>query len=108
MDIQPRDIITIIGGAVSLTGLYYALKRDVVKVSSALSKVESYHKREVTMLGDSIKETKEEFNTKLNVMKEEQNKAIDKLEKKIDVIAAQNLTISNNLAELAGFIRGTK
>jgi hypothetical protein len=41
-------------------------------------------------------------------MKEEQNKAIDKLEKKIDVIAAQNLTISTNLAELAGFIRGTK
>jgi hypothetical protein len=108
MDIQPRDIITIIGGAVSLTGLYYALKRDVVKVSTALSKVESYHKREVTMLGDSIKETKEEFNTKLNVMKEEQNKAIDKLEKKIDVIAAQNLTISTNLAELAGFIRGNK
>jgi hypothetical protein len=108
MDIQPRDIITIIGGAVSLTGLYYALKRDVVKVSSALGKVESYHKREVTMLSDSIKETKEEFNTKLNVMKEEQNKAIDKLEKKIDVIAAQNLTISTNLAELAGFIRGTK
>jgi phage host-nuclease inhibitor protein Gam len=108
MDIQPRDIITIIGGAVSLTGLYYALKRDVVKVSSALGKVESYHKREVTMLGDSIKETKDEFNTKLNVMKEEQNKAIDKLEKKIDVIAAQNLTISTNLAELAGFIRGNK
>jgi phage host-nuclease inhibitor protein Gam len=108
MDIQPRDIITIIGGAVSLTGLYYALKRDVVKVSTALGKVESYHKREVTMLGDSIKETKDEFNTKLNVMKEEQNKAIDKLEKKIDVIAAQNLTISTNLAELAGFIRGNK
>lgn len=108
MDIQPRDIITIIGGAVSLTGLYYALKRDVVKVSSALGKVESYHKREVTMLSDSIKETKDEFNTKLNVMKDEQNKAIDKLEKKIDVIAAQNLTISTNLAELAGFIRGTK
>lgn len=108
MDIQPRDIMTIVGGAVSLTGLYYALKRDVVKVSSALGKVESYHKREVTMLSDSIKETKEEFNTKLNVMKDEQNKAIDKLEKKIDVIAAQNLTISTNLAELAGFIRGTK
>lgn len=108
MDIQPRDIITIIGGAVSLTGLYYALKRDVVKVSSALGKVESYHKREVTMLSESIKETKDEFNTKLNVMKDEQNKAIDKLEKKIDVIAAQNLTISTNLAELAGYIRGTK
>ena len=108
MDFQPRDLITIIGGAVSLTGLYYALKRDVVKVSSALGKVESYHKREVTMLSDSIKETKEEFNTKLNTMKDEQNKAIDKLEAKIDVIASQNMTISTNLAELAGFIRGNK
>ena len=108
MDFQPRDLITIIGGAVSLTGLYYALKRDVVKVSSALGKVESYHKREVTMLAESIKDTKDEFNTKLNVMKDEQNKAIDKLEKKIDVIASQNLNISTNLAELAGFIRGNK
>ena len=108
MDFQPRDLITIIGGAVSLTGLYYALKRDVVKVSSALGKVESYHKREVTMLSDSIKDTKDEFNAKLNTMKDEQNKAIDKLEKKIDVIASQNLNISTNLAELAGFIRGNK
>ena len=108
MDFQPRDLITIIGGAVSLTGLYYALKRDVVKVSSALGKVESYHQREVTMLSDSIKDTKDEFNAKLNTMKDEQNKAIDKLEKKIDVIASQNLNISTNLAELAGFIRGNK
>ena len=60
------------------------------------------------MLADSIKETKDEFNTKLNTMKEEQNKAIDKLEAKIDVIASQNMTISTNLAELAGFIRGNK
>jgi hypothetical protein len=108
MDFQPRDLFTIIGGAVSLTGLYYALKRDVVKVSASLKTVESYHKREVTMLAESIKDTKEEFNNKLNIMKDEQNKAIDKLEAKIDVIASQNMTISTNLAELAGFIRGTK
>ncbi len=85
---------------------YYALKRDVVRVSSALSKVESYHKREVTMLAESIKDTKEEFNTKLTAMKEEQNKAIDKLESKIDTIAIQNIQISNNLAELTGYLRG--
>jgi uncharacterized membrane protein YgaE (UPF0421/DUF939 family) len=108
MEFQPRDLLTIVGGVVSLTGLYYALKRDVVKVSSALGKVESYHKREVTMLAESLQNTKDEFNSKLNTMKEEQNKAIDKLDKKIDVIASQNLTISNNLAELAGYIRGTK
>ena len=86
MEFQPRDLITIIGGAVSLTGLYYALKRDVVKVSASLKTVESYHKREVTMLAESIKDTKEEFNDKLNIMKEEQNKAIDKLEKNIKLL----------------------
>jgi uncharacterized coiled-coil DUF342 family protein len=106
MEFQPRDLVTIIGGAVSLTGLYYALKRDVVKVSASLRTVESYHKREVTMLAESIKDTKDEFNTKLNAMKEEQNKAIDKLEGKIDTIATQNIQISNNLAELTGYLRG--
>jgi hypothetical protein len=39
-------------------------------------------------------------------MKEEQNKAIDKLESKIDTIATQNIQISNNLAELTGYLRG--
>jgi hypothetical protein len=39
-------------------------------------------------------------------MKEEQNKAIDKLESKIDTIAIQNIQISNNLAELTGYLRG--
>jgi len=105
MNFEPRDLFTIVGGAISLTGLYYALKRDVVKVSASLTAVEAYHKRELTTLSDAIKMTKDEFNNKLNTMKEEQNKAIDKLEKKIDVIASQNLAISTNLAELAGFIR---
>jgi D-ribose pyranose/furanose isomerase RbsD len=98
MDFQPRDLVTIVGGAISLTGLYYALKRDVVKVSTSLKTVESYHKREVTMLAESIKDTKEEFNTKLNAM--------NKLEGKIDTIAVQNMQISNNLAELTGYLRG--
>jgi len=59
MEFQPRDLLTIVGGVVSLTGLYYALKRDVVKVSTSLKTVESYHKREVTMLAESIKDTKD-------------------------------------------------
>ncbi len=50
------------------------------------------------MLAESIKDTKEEFNTKLNAM--------NKLEGKIDTIAVQNMQISNNLAELTGYLRG--
>jgi hypothetical protein len=94
MDFQPRDLITIIGGAVSLTGLYYALKRDVVKVSSALSKVESYHKREMTAITDSMRAQKTEMSTKT-----------DKLEAKIDAIQTQNAIISANIAELTGYLK---
>lgn len=97
MEFTIRDLLTIVGGAVSLTGLYYALKRDVIKVSSALSKVEAYHKREM-----------DEMNSKISDMKEESNKAIDKLDKRLDQIQVQNMQIATDLATLTGYIRGQK
>jgi chaperonin cofactor prefoldin len=97
MEFQPRDLITIIGGAVSLTGLYYALKRDVVKVSSALGKVESYHKREIEMINVALKDQKTELNLKN-----------DKLEGKIDAIQTQIAMISSHLAELNGYLKANK
>jgi chaperonin cofactor prefoldin len=97
MEFQPRDLITIIGGAVSLTGLYYALKRDVVKVSSALGKVEAYHKREIEMINVALKEQKAELNLKN-----------DKLEGKIDAIQTQIAMISSHLAELNGYLKANK
>jgi hypothetical protein len=97
MEFEPRDLITIIGGAVSLTGLYYALKRDVVKVSSALGKVESYHKREIEMINVALKDQKTELNLKN-----------DKLEGKIDAIQTQIAMISSHLAELNGYLKANK
>ena len=97
MEFEPRDLVTIIGGAVSLTGLYYALKRDVVKVSSALGKVESYHKREIEMINNALKEQKAELNSKN-----------DKLEGKIDAIQTQIAMISSHLAELNGYLKANK
>ena len=97
MTFEPRDILTIVGGVVSLTGLYYALKRDVVKVSSALNKVEAYHKREL-----------DEMNARITEMKEESNKAIDKLDRRLDTIQGQNMQIATDLATLTGYIKGQK
>ena len=97
MEFEPRDLVTIIGGAVSLTGLYYALKRDVVKVSSALGKVELYHKREIEMINVALKDQKTELNLKN-----------DKLEGKIDAIQTQIAMISSHLAELNGYLKANK
>jgi cob(I)alamin adenosyltransferase len=97
MDFTVRDLVTIVGGAVSLTGLYYALKRDVIKVSSALGKVEAYHKREL-----------DEMNARITEMKEESNKSIEKLDRRLDTIQAQNMQIATDLATLTGYIKAQK
>jgi hypothetical protein len=97
MDFTVRDLVTIVGGAVSLTGLYYALKRDVIKVSTALGKVEAYHKREL-----------DEMNARITEMKEESNKSIEKLDRRLDTIQAQNMQIATDLATLTGYIKAQK
>jgi len=97
MDFTVRDLVTIVGGAVSLTGLYYALKRDVIKVSAALGKVEAYHKREL-----------DEMNARITEMKEESNKSIEKLDRRLDTIQAQNMQIATDLATLTGYIKAQK
>lgn len=97
MNFEPRDLITIVGAAISLTGLYYALKRDVVKVAASLRTIESYHKREIEMM-----------NSKISDLKDEQDKANSKIDKRLDTIQAQNLQIATDLATLTGYIKGAK
>ena len=97
MNFEPRDLITIVGAAISLTGLYYALKRDVVKVAASLRTIESYHKREIEMM-----------NSKISDLKDEQDKANSKIDKRLDTIQAQNLQIATDLATLTGYIKGGK
>ena len=97
MNFEPRDLITIVGAAISLTGLYYALKRDVVKVAASLRTIESYHKREIEMM-----------NSKISDLKDEQDKANSKIDKRLDTIQAQNLQIATDLATLTGYIKGSK
>jgi phage host-nuclease inhibitor protein Gam len=94
MVFEIRDIATIIGGTISLASLYFALKRSDDKLSEKIGNLESYHKREMTTITDSMRAQKNEMSTKT-----------DKLEAKIDAIQQQNAIISANLAELTGYIK---
>jgi chaperonin cofactor prefoldin len=94
MVFEIRDIATIIGGTISLASLYFALKRSDDKLSEKIGNLESYHKREMTTITDSMRAQKTEMSTKT-----------DKLETKIDAIQQQNAIISANLAELTGYIK---
>jgi len=94
INIEPKDIITIVAGAVSLSGLYYALKRNVDKLNITVRTMDTHHKREISAIHYRIDEIKDDTRT-----------SIDKLEGKIDAIQNQNAIISANLAELTGYIK---
>ena len=100
-----RDIITIVVGTGSLVGTYYALKRSVDRLSTSVKSMDTFHKREIALINDSLQSTKTDFHNRLNEMKDEHGRAIEKLEAKIDNITTQTATISANLAELTGYIK---
>jgi phage host-nuclease inhibitor protein Gam len=94
MEFEFRDVATIVGGTISLASLYFALKRSDDKLSEKIGNLESYHKREMTAISDSMRAQKTEMSTKT-----------DKLEAKIDAIQTQNAIISANIAELTGYLK---
>ena len=97
MEFELKDLITIIGAAVSLASLYFALKRSVDKVTMQVRSIETFHKREIQLINDAMKEQKNEMNSKN-----------DKLEMKMDAIQSQVTMISSHLAELTGFLKANK
>ena len=94
MEFELRDLITLIGASVSLASLYFALKRSVDKVAGQMRSIETFHKREIEMINDAMKEQKNELNSK-NA----------KLEGKIDTIQSHIAQISTSLAELNGYLK---
>jgi predicted nucleic acid-binding Zn-ribbon protein len=97
MEFELKDLITIIGAAISLASLYFALKRSVDKVTMQVRSIETFHKREIQLINDAMKEQKNEMNSKN-----------DKLEMKMDAIQSQVTMISSRLAELTGFLKANK
>lgn len=97
MTIEPKDVLTVVAGALSLSGLYYALKRNVDKLNITVTTMDSHHKREVTAIHYRIDE-----------IKTDTKETINKLDGKIDAIQQQNALISANIAELTGYLKAKK
>jgi methyl-accepting chemotaxis protein len=97
MEFTLRDLMTIVGAVVSLTSLYFALKKSVDKLAAKVSTIESYHKREITAMNDTMSDYKKELNVKN-----------DKLEGKIDAIQSQISVMSSALSELTGYLKAQK
>lgn len=97
MIFEIRDLVTLVGAAVSLASLYFALKRSVDRVAGQVRSIETFHKREIEMINSALKDQKTELNAKN-----------DKLEGKIDAIQTQIAMISSHLAELNGYLKANK
>ena len=94
MEFELRDLLTLIGESVWRASLYVALRGSVHKVAGQVRSIETFHKREIEMINDAIKEQKTELNSK-NA----------KLEGKIDAIQSHIAQISTSLAELNGYLK---
>jgi len=110
-----KDVITIVVGIGSFLGFYYALKREVEKVSSKVDSLEEKQEKDHQSVTEAMKEHKDESSKKeelvykrINEIRDEVKDAHGKLEVKIDAIVGSLSTMSANLSELTGYIKAKK
>ncbi len=112
---ETRDVITIVVGVASLSGLYYTLKRSVDRLSTNFTNMQDNHSRDMAALNQSLKETKDDFSKKeqniysrIGELREEQKSASERLDVKIDTISSHITSMNASLAELTGYIKAKK
>lgn len=112
---ETRDVITIVVGVASLSGLYYTLKRSVDRLGTNFINMQENHSRDMAALNQSLKETKEDFSKKeqsiysrISELREEQKTASERLDIKIDAISSSVNSMNASLAELTGYIKAKK
>jgi len=112
---ETRDVVTIVAGVASLSGLYYTLKRAVDRLSTNFTNMQEHHSRDMSTLNESLKETKEDFSKKeqniyarINEIREEQKSANERIDVKIDAISSHITAMNASLAELTGYIKAKK
>ena len=110
-----KDVITIVVGIASFLGFYYALKRELEKVSTKAEMIEEKHKQDHQTVIQAMKDHKEETDKKeelvykrISEIREEVKDAHGKLEVKIDGIVGSISTMNTNLSELTGYIKAKK
>lgn len=112
---ETRDVITIVVGVASLSGLYYTLKRAVDRLGTNFSNMQDNHSRDMANLNQSLKETKEDFSKKeqsiysrIGELREEQKTASERLDIKIDSISSSVNAMNAALSELTGYLKAKK
>lgn len=95
INLEPKDAVTLIAGIISITGFYYALKRNVDKLNITVRNMDAHHKREISAIHHRIDEIKEDTTT-----------AIVKIDHKMDKMQTDISNIKAVLSELSGYIRG--
>lgn len=112
---ETRDVITMIVGVASLSGLYYTLKRSVDKLGTNFTNMQENHSRDMATLNESLKETKDDFSKKeqniysrISEIREEQKSANERIDIKIDAISSHITAMNASLAELTGYIKAKK
>ena len=112
---ETRDVITIVVGVASLSGLYYTLKRSVDRLSTNFTNMQENHSRDMASLNQSLKETKDDFSkkeqniyTRIGELREEQKTSNERLDIKIDAISSSVNSMNASLAELTGYLKGKK
>jgi predicted Holliday junction resolvase-like endonuclease len=110
-----KDVITIVVGIGSFLGFYYALKREVEKVSIKVDSLEEKQEKDHQSVTEAMKEHKDESSKKeeqvykrINEIRDEVKDAHGKLEVKIDGIVGSISTMNTNLSELTGYIKAKK
>lgn len=112
---ETRDVITIVVGVASLSGLYYTLKRSVDRLSTNFTNMQENHSRDMASLNQSLKETKDDFSkkeqniyTRIGELREEQKSASERIDIKIDAISSHITAMNASLAELTGYLKAKR
>jgi gas vesicle protein len=128
-----KDVIAIIGGVGSLTGLYYVLKNGVYRAEEkALTAIETIQNmrrdfddkiihlkngkqasikvltEDLGEVKQTIKEKEIQIYTKIDQVRDEQKDAHDKLSNKLDTVVSTLGTMSVNIAEMNGYLKAKK
>lgn len=110
-----RDVITIIIGAITIVGFYYALRRSIERLSGEFRNLETKQKEDHSTVMAAMKEHKDDLDKRelkiyeqIDHIRSEQKEAHIKLESKMDSISTEVNKISSNLSELTGYIKAKK
>ena len=96
-----KDVIWIITMVASGLSVYYAAKQEINSLKLTLEKMQE----EIDGLEEDVNKKETIIYDRMEQIKDEQKKAHEKLDLKMDNLTSHMTTLSNNIAELTGYIK---